>query len=157
MAAADARLLADQVWALLGGTAGQAATVGAVNLFRGEPDIPPRKTDGSPDPYWDPDGRVHAYACLYASPGRRFSTRASGTPTNLGWSFQMTCVGGDDNRCLWCVEEIRNILTGGRLTIDGHTTSPMLEVGDPGPVRADRDVTPHRSYVPLLFGLPLSR
>lgn len=153
---ADSRLLTAQVWALLGGTPDKTSTVGLVNLFRGEPHIP-TNTRTPDDPWWDADGAVHAYACLYASPGRKFSNRASGVPTNLGWSFQVTAVGGDDERCLWCLEEVRGRLTGARLVVDGVTTAPITEAGDPGTVRIDRDVTPHRSYVPLLFGLPLAR
>lgn len=136
------RTLADDVWATLGGTAGQAFTAGVVNLYRGN------VTATVP---LDGDGSVHAYAVLYAGAGAiPAARRVGGRPRNLGWSFQVSCVGGDDTRLLWCVDQIRGRLTGQK--VGGAV---VREVGDPGPLREDTSITPYRYFLPLDFGLSI--
>jgi hypothetical protein len=129
----DVRSLSDIVWALLDGIAG-------VNAFDGEVTDPPLDTDG----------RVHAYAVYYPDPAHARSNRAGGTPNTLDWGCQVTCVGGDRTRALWCVDKVRAALTGRRVTIDGRR-GVLAEVGNPGPIRRDTDVSPVRFYVPLEF------
>lgn len=145
----DARVLTDQVWARLQ-TLNGATDLEGVNTYRGGLYGPDGREVTPPH---DPDGRVHPYAVLYASPGRRFSLRQSAHPDNLDWGFQITCVGGDDNRALWCFDEVRGLFTGHWLNVGDGTRALITEVTDPGPIRVDRGVTPHRSYFPVLFGL----
>ena len=152
----DVQPIAEQGWVQLGGDPGETATTGTVNLFRGEPVIPPAPTDGSPSVWWDPDGAVHAYACLYAGAGRSYATRVCGSQRNLAWSCQVTCVGGDDNRTLWCVDQVRGRLKGVYLTVDGRQVLLREVEVDSGPVRVDRDVDPHRSWLPLFFAAALN-
>lgn len=129
------RSLADDVWALL-----QAVT--NVNHYRGVVDTSPPK---------DPDGKVHAHTVFYPGAGRQVATRSCATPAALAWSFQITCVGGDDNRCLWCVDKVRTGLADATVA-DGYLIRPVRDA-DPGPVRRDDDTEPPRFYLPLLFGV----
>jgi hypothetical protein len=131
------RTLADQVWALQ-----QAIT--NVNHYRG---------NVASNPPLDPDGKVHAYAVLYAGAGRAFGGRMVAAPGQTDWTFQVTCVGGDDNRALWCVDKIRAALTGAPLAVSGTSAGRIRELTNPGPVRRDDDVSPPRYYLPLLFGV----
>src|SRR5665647_1579661 len=71
---------------------------------------------GQPGVRLDPDGRAHMYAVLYTSPGWLTSDRAVAAPSTLGWSFQVTCAGGDVHRCLTAAAKTRAALTGTRLT-----------------------------------------
>lgn len=142
------RTLGDQVWAALGGGAGETFTTGSVNLFRGKVTNPPL----------DPDGTVHAYAVLYESPGRRSGSRLGSTRDRLDAGFQVTCVGGDTTRCLWCIDKITTTLTGLAITVPGRT-QPRRIVEDASNasryVIADEDVSPARFFVPLLFNIRL--
>lgn len=136
------RTLADDVWALLGGTAGETFTAGVVNLYRGN------VTSSVP---LDADGSVHAYAVLYAGAGAPpAARRVGGRPRNLAWSFQVSVVGGDDTRLLWCLDTIRGRLTGKR--VGGGV---LREQGDPGPLREDTSVTPYRYWLPLDYALAI--
>lgn len=127
--------LADAVWQAI-------QTVPAVNHYDGEvPGTPPT----------DPDGRVHAYAVFYPAPGNPRARRMDRIPDTLDWTFQVTCVGGDRTRAMWCVDRIRGRLTGARVTIPAGPTVILDEVGDPGPLRRDETVNPVRLYLPLLY------
>lgn len=132
--------IADQVWGLLDGITG-------INAFDGVVPNTPAK---------DPDGTVHAYAVYYPSAGRRTSGRLNAVPGKLTWSFQVTCVGGDRNRCLRCVSKVTTALTGERLDLFDGYSGQIREPGDVGPVRVDRDVAPPRFYLPLLFGVHIA-
>ena len=129
----DVLTLSEVVWQLLDGIAN-------VNAFDGEVTNPPL----------DPDGRVHAYAVYYPNPGHAHSLRAGRTAHTLNWGCQVTCVGGDRTRALWCIQKVRTALTGARLVIDGRR-SILTEIGNPGPLRRDDDVSPPRLYLPLEF------
>lgn len=131
-----ARPLADQVHELLEATAN-------LTVFRGE----------AGEPVMGEDGTVNAYVVGYYGAGAPHVRRLGGRPRNLAWSFQLTCVGGDDTKALWCVDEIRTALIGKRLDVEGRVTGLLREVGDTGPVRKDRGIVPHRFYLPLDFGL----
>lgn len=134
---ATARTVHDTVWAVLDAIAG-------INTYDGEvPSTPPV----------DADGRVHAYAVLYASPGALYASTLAGAQTSLLGSFQVTCVGGDPTRAVWCVDKVRTGLAGATVTIDGQTRIIRARSEDPGPVRRDDDVRPPRHYVPLEFVL----
>ena len=127
------RTLADQVWAMQ-----QAIT--NITHYRGRVgDNPPK----------DSYGAVNAYTVLYPGAGVGYSRRlARSVPTNLDWTFQITCVGGDDTRCLWCVDKVRAAFTGARL---GNRR--IRELGESGVIRRDDDVSPPRFFVPLDFGV----
>lgn len=136
------RSLADDVWLLLGGTAGQTFTAGPVNLYDGN------VTSTVP---LDADGTVHAYAVFYPGAGAPpAARRVGGRVRNLGWSFQVSCVGGDRTRLLWCLDTIRGRLTGQKLG-----GGVLREQGDPGPLRQDTSVTPYRYRLPLDYTLAI--
>lgn len=127
----------DAVWPLLDAVAG-------VNTYDGEvPKTPPL----------DPDQRVAAYAVLYYSPGRRYASSLNGRQESIDGSFQVTCVGGDPTRALWCVDRVNAALAGATVTIAGATRQVRAVEADPGPLRRDDNVTPPRHYVPLRFQL----
>lgn len=124
----------DAVWPILDAIAN-------VNAYDAEvPKTPPR----------DEDGRVHAYAVLYASPGLLFSTDLTGNQSALLGSFQVTCVGGDTTRALWCVDKVRTAMAT-TVTLDGRAYPIRAREEDPGPVRRDDDVNPARFWVPVEF------
>lgn len=127
----------DQVWPLL------EAVVG-INAYDGEvPKTPPL----------DDDGRVHAYAVLYTFGGRPTGLTLDAAETSLFTGFQVTCVGGDPTRALWCLDKVRNALVGAEVTVDERPYSITASEVDPGPVRRDDDVTPPRHYIPDRFDL----
>lgn len=135
MTAASARLIHDEVWALLSNVAG-------VNAYDGEvPDTPPL----------DQDGRVHAYAVLYSSAGLPLSLMLDAAQDSLLGGFQVTSVGGDPRRALWCLDRVRAALIGAEITIDGRPHVIAASDIDPGPVRRDDDVTPPRHYSVAIF------
>lgn len=131
----DVRALADPVWGLING-------ITNLDSFDGE----------DPTPQLDPDGRVHAYAVYYPSPGWAHAVLACGGTDSLDWTFQVTCAAGDRNRTLWCVDKIRTALSGARLSIGGQLLT-IRETTDPGPIRRDDQVKPVRFYTPLLFAV----
>lgn len=129
--------LADQVWA-------QLDTLAEVNVFDGEV---------APDPPADDDGRVHAYAVFYPSPGWSRALLADANPDTLDWSFQVTCAGGDRTRALWCIDQVRGVLHGFHVTNAAGQLLVVSEVGDPGPIQRDKDVRPPRFFAPLRFAV----
>lgn len=133
----SARTTADEVHELLD-------AIDNLLLFRGKVGAVPMGDDGT----------VDAYATAYYGAGAPRTTRLGGRPRNLDWGFQVTCAGGDDVKALWCVDEVRAALTGKRVT-NGTRTGLLYEIGDPGPIREDRSISPSRYYLPLDFGLYL--
>lgn len=126
--------LADPVWDLID-------AIPAVNTYDAEvPGAPPT----------DEDGRVHAYAVYYPGPGVLRALDMGATPTDLEWTFQVNCVGGDRTRALWCVGRVRAALTGTWLTVNGQEVQ-LHETTDPGPVHRDDKVTPPRFWLPLSY------
>ena len=124
--------LHDVVWARM-------ETVTEVPVFDDEfPATPPL----------DPDGRVAAYAVLYASAGRLHSTTLDGGERSLHGAFQVNCFGGDTPRALGCVDTIRAALIGA-VTVDGVTRVIRARDEDPGPPLTDPNHLPPRLYVPL--------
>lgn len=124
----------DAVWAKLNAITG-------VNAYDGEvPGNPPT----------DLDGRVHAYAVLYASPGNLYASALDGSQATLLGSFQVTCVGGDPTRALWCVDKVRTALAT-TVTLGGHVVPIRAREDDPGAVRRDDDKVPPRHWVPVDF------
>lgn len=128
----------DAVWARL-------ETVSGVNAYDGE--VPAR-------PPVDSDSRVSSYAVLYYSPGRRYASALNGAQGSVDGTFQVTCVGGDPTRALWCVDRVIESLTGTPVVVDGVARRIRVDEGsDPGTVRRDDNVAPPRHYVPLRFRL----
>jgi hypothetical protein len=70
---------------------------------------------------------------------------------------QVTCVGGDVNRCLACADAVADALTGHTFEIPGVLTGYLRELGDPGPAREDRDARPSRWFLPLTYQLHATR
>lgn len=132
MTVVSTRAVHEPVWALLDGIFG-------VNTYDAEvPNNPPL----------DPDGRVHAYAVLYMAPGRPTALTLDATQGSLFAGFQVTCVGGDPTRALWCLDKVRGALVGAFITVDGREHQITASEFDPGTVRRDDDVTPPRHYIP---------
>jgi hypothetical protein len=151
------RLAADGIWALLTPLQTMApesvtATVPAAGVFVYCGEV--KDTQGNPStPPADPDTLIHPHLIFYPASGRVPFERLGGGLLNVDWGFQVTCVGGDENRCMWTVDKVRTALLCKRITLNGAPTGPVYEDADAGPVRRDDDVVPARYYVPLLFGL----
>ena len=129
---ASVRALHDAVWPLLDAVKSVAAYDGAV------PKTPPI------DPA---DGTVNAYAVLYVSAGRPAGLTLDGTASSLFGGFQVTCVGGDPTKTLWCLDKVRKALLAVESTIGGRgPTIPASEL-NPAVLRRDDDVAPPRHYV----------
>ena len=108
--------------------------------------------DGDVDARMDSDGRAHPYAVLWAGPGRDNpdEERESGNGEALVWTFQVTAAGGDVARCRRAVDRTLGALLrkqpfpgGGFIRLEN----------DLGTEREDRDVSPSRWFVPLLFSV----
>lgn len=140
--AAQVADLADPIWTMID-------AVQNVNTYDGDF----VDNDGKPlPPPLDDDGRVHAYAVYYPSPGWAHALLAGGETDSLDWSFQVTCAGGDRTRALWCADKLRTALSGKRITVNGQGLL-IVETGNPGPIRRDDKVSPVRFYTPLQFAV----
>lgn len=131
-----------------------AALVAQPNLqvFDGAPDDGrPSLGYGAParDVKMDPDGRAHMYAALYVGPGAANleDERGNGRGGTHVVTFQVTAAGGDPARANRAVDKVTAALVGLRATGGGIIRADA----DPGPPRLDRDPTPGRYFVPLLF------
>lgn len=133
---ATAVTLHDVIWARLQAAMGDDAYDAEV------PATPPQ----------DSDGRVRAYAVLYASPGNLFASALDGGQRALLGSVQVTCVGGDPSRALGCVDAVRAGLTG-TVTVDGVSRVIRAREEDLGPLRVDQATGAPRYYAPLEFDL----
>lgn len=140
MTAREVALVADPVWSLIDAIAN-------VNTYDAE--IVNEDRDPITPPL-DPDGRVHAYAVYYPSPGLARAVTLDADPDVLDFPFQVTCVGGDRGRALWCINQVRQALTGKWVTVAGQELQ-IREDLNPGPVRRDDNVSPPRHYFPLQF------
>ena len=142
MTAVPVDQVADPVWTLID-------AIAAVNTYDGEF----VDADGAPvEPPADDDGRVHAYAVYYPSPGFAHALLACGGTDSLDFTFQVTCAGADRTRTLWCVQQVRAALTGATVTVNGQALQ-IREDGNPGPIRRDDKISPSRFYVPLIFAI----
>lgn len=142
MSAVDVSALADPVWELIKAIAG-------VNAFDGEI---VDENGNRVEPPADPDGRVHAYAVYYPSAGWAHALLACGGTDSLDWTFQVTCVGGDRTRALWCVERVRGALSGTAIDVAGQQLV-IREETNAGELRRDDKFTPTRLYAPLIFAV----
>lgn len=59
-------------------------------------------------------------------------------------------MGADRSTCLWCADKVRGVLLGRRISI-----GTLREIGgnESRYPSIDVDVSPHRRYVPLDFGV----
>lgn len=121
----------------------QLESVVGVDVYDAEVPATPRQLS---------DGRVAAYAVLYASPGNLYASALDGGQGALLGSFQVTCVGGDVSRALACVDAVRTAMVG-PVDVDGVTRVIRAREFDPGPVRPDDGAWPPRWFVPLEFQL----
>lgn len=115
-----------------------------VDVFLGEP----------LDVARDRDGYVGKYAAVF--PG-------AGTPTDendlaeaaidLDWPVQVTCAAGWVEDVLDVVTAVHAALFRWEPTVTGLVVGRLAPPDgyDPGPVRYDRDVTPHRPFLPLQY------
>lgn len=106
-----------------------------------------------PKPVDDPDHRVHPYAVLYSDPGRPWAPALCHDSTSLAWTFEVVCVGGDQNRCLWAVDKVRASLTDAELAITGRASHKVREdyMSRVRVVARDDVTRPARFEVSLLF------
>jgi hypothetical protein len=112
----------------------------------GEPDTPlPLLGDGrTVGPHW----------VLYPSPGTPTDELdLADTVIDLDWLFQVTCVAGDPMDLLPLVGRVDAALYRWRPTIEGVTTGAFRPPSgfDPGQMRVDDSVTPHRFYLPMQY------
>lgn len=139
MPAISRKALADAVMARLG-------TVTNVVVYQGEAvNVPVMSAS---------DSHVKPYVVLYASPGTpTIEQDVADTAVDLDWLFQITCAAGypDDLHAL--VTRVDAALYRWTPTITGVVCGPCKPPPgfDPGPMGLDRDVTPHRPYMPLQY------
>ena len=100
---------------------------------------------GAPSPI--PTDRM--YAAVYASPGESQSESLADRRTDFQTIVQVTCVGPDEERCLWLADKVRGALWG-PLAVAGRVAFRAEEMGGP-PVQRDDDVTPPLFYTPIQF------
>lgn len=97
--------------------------------------------------------RVHAYAVLHDSPGRLRALTMLNVQDSVNTTFQVTCVGGDPETAMWCVDRVRAAFIGAAVTINDLDYQIAAADVDPGTVRRDDNVRPPRHWVPILFSL----
>lgn len=142
--AAASQTVGNAIWLQLGGEADKLFVAGEPNLFRGHVTQPPANEDGS----------VENYAVLYSGPGQRFGSRLGSARDSYLGTFQVTCVGADDEACLWTVDRITDRLSGKQIaTLEGGRMRRIVEdlSNQARTVLVDENVDPPRHYVPLLF------
>jgi hypothetical protein len=99
----------------------------------------------------DPAPAAGLYAVLYMSPGQTMSESLADQRTDMQVMFQVTCVGADEERCLWVVDKVRRALHP-RLEVTGRKAFRAEELGGP-PMLRDDDLTPPVFYLPIQFML----
>lgn len=140
--ATEVALLADPIWTLIDAIAN-------VNTYDGDF----VDADGKPvNPPADGDGRVHAYAVYYPGPGWAHALLGCGGTDSLDFTFQVTCAGGDRTRALWCIQQVRDALSGKNITIGGQDIT-IRELSGPDRITRDDDISPSRFYAPLIFAI----
>jgi len=99
----------------------------------------------------DPAPAGGLYAVLFMSPGQVLTESLADQRTNMQVMFQVTCVGPDEERCLWVVDRVHQALHP-VLTVAGRKAFRAEELGGP-PMLRDDDVTPPLMYLPIQFML----
>lgn len=137
----DRHLLTMTAYQRLQGVTGASA-------WLGEPDVEPLPQIP------DSDGRVKPYTILWPGAGTpTLELDAADTAVDLEWTIQITCAAGYPEDLVALVGRVDAAfyrwipsLTG--LVCDRFRPPPGY---DPGPIRLDRDVTPHRPWLPLQY------
>lgn len=102
-------------------------------------------------PAVDAAGRVQPYLVLWFAPGTGPERSVTG-PVGAEHRLHVTAAGGDVTRCLWAADRAGSALTDHRLTVaGGEVVIRWLPGYTPPPAREDRDVSPTRWFVPLIF------
>lgn len=102
---------------------------------------------GAPSPV--PASRF--YAVLYFAPGQSMAESLADQRTDWGGVFQVTCVGPDEERCLWVADKVRSALFA-PIAVAGRVVWRPEELGGP-PVQRDDDVSPPLFFVPIQYQL----
>lgn len=134
--------VAAKIWTLIDAIANVNTYDGEFVDAQGRPVTPPV----------DQDGRIHAYAVFYPSPGWAHAIANGGEPDALDFTFQVTCAGADRIRAMWCIQQVRNSLTGARVDANGQQLC-IFELPGTAPIRRDDKVQPPRSHAALQFAL----
>lgn len=71
----------------------------------------------------------------------------AGTRALRGISWQVTAVGGDQNRAVRAADKVRAALEGVRLT----SFTGRVRLDPTGTVQKDESVTPHARFLPMVF------
>lgn len=127
-----------------------------LQVFDGEPDSGLKCLGymaGKTSVAMDGDGRAHIHAALYMGPGKPDDERAATAFASTNVTFQVTAVGGDQSRCLLAIEKVKAALHG--LRVGDDSSLLICDPFDPGAIRVDRDPSPSRSYLPLIFRVSL--
>lgn len=97
---------------------------------------------------WAPPDK---FCVLYPEPGEAVRESLADARTDFMTTFQVTCVGGDLERCLWVADKVRQALSV-QLTVAGRNAWKPEDLGGP-PVQRDDDVTPPLWFVPVQYRL----
>lgn len=89
------------------------------------------------------------YVVVYAAPGMSVAESLADRRTDFEGIVQVTCVGPDEERCLWLADKTRAALWG-PLAVAGRVAFRAEEMGGP-PVQRDDDVTPPLYFTPIQF------
>lgn len=93
-----------------------------------------------------PDGAVLPYAALYMGSPETGRTTLAAVSDWRNAEFQVTSVGSDAAGARWVADRVRSQVLDVRPVITGRRTSPIVQTASQ-PLRVDRDVTPHRTYL----------
>lgn len=103
---------------------------------------------GAPSPTsgWTPPDK---YAVLYVEPGESVRESLADARTDFMTTFQVTCVGGSLERCLWVADRVREALSG-PLTVEGRSAWRPEDLGGP-PAQRDDETNPPSWFVPVQY------
>lgn len=91
------------------------------------------------------------FCVLYPEPGEAVRESLADERTDFMTTFQVTCVGGSLERCLWVADKVRQAL-GGPLSVEGRSAWRPEDLGGP-PVQRDDDTNPPSFFVPVQYRL----
>lgn len=96
--------------------------------------------------------RVLPHWIVYFDAGQQIPVDLAGQVQIIpSWGFQLTCVGATPRDAMWAVQLARTTLNGNRIGVD--RVGLFQETASTGPVRIDRNVSPNRFFLPLIYGL----
>lgn len=106
----------------------------------------------------DSDGRAVAYYVLHPTSGSEDGELDLGdTVTAIDWGIQVTCAAGYVLDLQALVDRVHAAMYRWEPTVDGLVCGPFRPPpGYSAPFLLDRDVTPHRPYVPLQYVAPIT-